>query len=463
MDNAKKEILKRNIDMKDAINKKLIAIVGTACGCVIAITGALVAVNNSINEEKEVAVVESQQLDDSKDAEMENTSIISDDVADLIPKSDEDKEDEGTPDKGSNIEDFGENAVVKCTRQIVTDPQTNVAVMSVLVPDGWSASCYVDWSTYCNEKIPGRAFVELRSPNGDIDIQYVSSMFFVQDSMDTYVGNYHKNVQDLLTELDYMNAQEYTQHMLGMSQISMKTSTEEYVDSDRQNKIKNMAYDEGVKRRDFIEQIFGPSYRSLGAFSVDLTDYDGRTYIQHGISDINGMEGYTETICEEFMYEITATTTIGAELVGYFSGNQITKYWEPYLFSIACFSDEQTYNDNRDLYRFLISNMILCKDFLYLNSILGSQYVEMATKYTIEITNYAHDVMMQYQQETMQQEDAWVQNFSDYIYDQTTYTMSDGYDVTVPTSADYVYSDGNDVIWSNTAFYDPGPGYEQIN
>ena len=41
--------------------------------------------------------------------------------------------------------------------------------------------------------------------------------------------------------------------------------------------------------------------------------------------------------------------------------------------------------------------------------------------------------------------------------------MSDGSDVAVPTSADYVYSDGNEVIWSNSAFYDPGPGYEQIN
>ena len=70
---------------------------------------------------------------------------------------------------------------------------------------------------------------------------------------------------------------------------------------------------------------------------------------------------------------------------------------------------------------------------------------------------------MQYQQETMQQEDAWVQNFSDYIYDQTTYTMTDGSEVAVPTSADYVYSDGNDVIWSNSAFYEPGPGYTRID
>ena len=454
--------------MKNTINKKLIAIVGTACACVIAITGTLVAVmnsNNSKSEEKEVASIESQKTDeDSKEAKTDNTSIIEDEVADIVPGYDEVEEDESNSEKGSNIENFGENEVVKCTRQIVIDPQTQVAVMSVLVPEGWSTSCYVDWTTYVNEKMPGRAFIELSSPNNDINVLYVSSMFFVQTNTDTYVGNYHKSVENLMTELDYMNAQDYTQHMLELSQISMQTSMEEYIDPDRQNKLKNMAYDEGLKRCDYLNQTIGASYgNSSMGYSVNLTDYDGRTYIQHGISNINGMECYTETICEEYMYETTETTTIGAELVGSFSFDSITKCWEPYLFSIANFADEQTYIDNCNLYRFLISNMILCKDFEYLNTILGGQYVEMATRYNLEITNYAHDVMMQYQQETMQQEDAWVQNFSDYIYDQTTYTMSDGSAVTVPTSADYVYSDGNEVIWSNSAFYDPGPGYEQIN
>ena len=438
--------------MKFEINKKLIIIVGAVCACLIVITA--VAVNVS-NRNKSNTVDNRTQVNDEIEDETINTA---ENIAGtgLVEDIDDSQQ-------GGNIEDFSGNEVVKCSRQVLTDPQTNVAVMSVLVPDGWNASCYVDWQTYVNENMPGRAFVELRSPNNDISILYASSMFFVQTNSDNYVGNYKRNIENLYTELDYMNAQDYTRHMLDMSQVSMKTSTEEYVDSDRQNKIKNMAYDEGVKRRDFIEQIFGPSYRSLGAFSVDLTDFDGQIYIQHGLSNKNGMEGYTETICEEYMYETTETTTIGAELVGSFSFDSVLKYWEPYLFAMANFSDEQTYIENHDLYRFLVSNMILCKDFEYLNRTLGSQYVEMATRANIEISNYAHDVMMQYQQETMQQEDAWVQNFSDYIYDQTTYTMADGADVTVPTSADYVYSDGNDVIWSNTAFFEPGPGYEQIN
>lgn len=94
---------------------------------------------------------------------------------------------------------------------------------------------------------------------------------------------------------------------------------------------------------------------------------------------------------------------------------------------------------------------------------LGSKYMEKAIQANIEITNYAYEIMSQSQQESMQQSDAFVNNFCDYIYDQTTYTMSDGSSVAVPTSADYVYSDGNDVIWTSSALFEPGAGYTQIN
>lgn len=442
-------------NMWNKINKQVIIITAVLCVCVISIFGTIESVKNNINKTAAKAIDSIQGKDN------DYIALSDENVDSIFPQMISDSFDESTD---SSSDYLSENDAIVCNRQIVVDPQTNVAVMSVLVPEGWSASCYVDWQTYVNEKMPGRAFVELRSPDNNICVQYVSSMFFVQYNSDRYVGNYHRSIENLMTELDYMNAQDYTQHMLDMSNISMKTSTEEYIDSARQNKIKNMAYEEGLKRCDYLDRMIGASYRnsSMG-YSVNLTDYDGRTYIQHGISNINGKDCYTETICEEYMYETTETTTIGAELVGSFNFEAITKYWEPYLFTVASFSDEQTYIDNCDLYRFLISNMILCKDFLYLNQILGSQYVEMATKYNLEITNYAHEVMMQYQQETMQQEDAWVKNFSDYIYDQTTYTMSDGAEVAVPTSADYVYSDGNNVIWSNSAMYEPGPEYTRIN
>ena len=83
----------------------------------------------------------------------------------------------------SDMSNFGENEVVKCQRQILTDPQTGVAVMSLLVPEGWKTSIQVDW-TYMNQTSPGRAFVVLSSPDEKIELSYVSHMSFVKTNAD---------------------------------------------------------------------------------------------------------------------------------------------------------------------------------------------------------------------------------------------------------------------------------------
>lgn len=451
--------------MKDRINKQVIAIVGTACVCAIAIVGAIVTVKNTNslrNDEKEVAVIESQKVDDSVADEKEHTSIIDEEVPDLITDDGNEDEDKNNPEQGSNIEEFGENEVVKCTRQILTDPQTQVAVMSVLVPEGWSATCNVDWS-FIDEYSPARAYVELQSPNGDIDIYYMSHMRFVQASDDTYIGRYNRNYMKMRTELDYMDAKSYTNHLLESAGIVMNSSVQTDINSRGEQKLRELAYSRGSNLENILKQAREGTVQTPGMdMYVEFSDYDAQVYVQNGWANQGGADFYVETICEEMMFELTSITTLTAptETLKF---EYPEKYWEPYLFTISSFADEQAYKDNFDMYRFLVSNMILCADFEYLNRMLGSQYVAKAIQANIEVSNYAHEVMMQYQQETMQQEDAWVQNFSDYIYDQTTYTMSDGSDVTVPTSADYVYSDGNEVIWSNSAFYDPGPGYDQIN
>ena len=47
--------------------------------------------------------------------------------------------------------------------------------------------------------------------------------------------------------------------------------------------------------------------------------------------------------------------------------------------------------------------------------------------------------------------------FSDYIFDQNDYTLSDGSSVQISTSYDYVYEGDNGVVYySNSAFTQPG-------
>ena len=124
--------------MKKDINKRIILIVALACICLIVIVATLVFVRNRAGSNDEEKIIDSN---------------------------------------------YGENEVVKCQRQILTDPQTGVAVMSLLVPEGWKTSIQVDW-TYMNQTSPGRAFVVLSSPDEKIELSYVSHMSFVQTNAD---------------------------------------------------------------------------------------------------------------------------------------------------------------------------------------------------------------------------------------------------------------------------------------
>ena len=49
------------------------------------------------------------------------------------------------------------------------------------------------------------------------------------------------------------------------------------------------------------------------------------------------------------------------------------------------------------------------------------------------------------------------ERFTDYIFDQNDYTLSDGTHVKIPTSYDYVYEGDNNVVYfSDSAFPEPG-------
>lgn len=452
--------------MKQNNNKAVIAII-TVCICIIAAVGIVIGVTKGKNKKKSekytgTSVGTNNHNSTAEDGIHVGLNLGTGNVTGHTTENTTEDIIEIPETTASNIEDFDENEVVLCERKILTDPTTGVAVMSLLVPQGWNSSVQVDWS-YVNQTSPGRAFVVLSSPDEKISITYVSHMPFVQTNSDNYVGNYNMNYMGVATELDYMTAYEYSMHMLERGKVTMLTSESTYIDSTKLDNIYNYAYQLGFNEYQYVKESVDYTMQGVTTMwaSVDLTDYDGQVCIQHGTSNINGKSGYTETICEEIMYEIT-TTNYTSTAMGVLEYPSIVKTWNPYLFTIANFSDEATYIENYDLYRFLVANMVLCADFEYLNFVLGSQYVEQAVQANIEVTNYAYDVMNQYQQETMQQEEAFVNNFSDYIYDQTTYTLSDGAQVAVPTSADYVYSNGSDVVWSNTASYEPGSDYVQI-
>ena len=60
-------------------------------------------------------------------------------------------------------------------------------------------------------------------------------------------------------------------------------------------------------------------------------------------------------------------------------------------------------------------------------------------------------------EETEKGDDYDDERFTDYLFDQNDYTLSDGSHVKVPTDYDYVYEgDGGVVYYSDSAFSQPG-------
>lgn len=133
--------------MKKDINKRIILIVALACICLIVIVATLVSVRNRAGSNDEEKIIDSNYE--------ANGSAVSD-------IGDYDNEDASELDINDNfnsdMSNFGENEVVKCQRQILTDPQTGVAVMSLMVPEGWKTSIQVDWTSI---SIPMNSMMEI--------------------------------------------------------------------------------------------------------------------------------------------------------------------------------------------------------------------------------------------------------------------------------------------------------------
>ena len=61
------------------------------------------------------------------------------------------------------------------------------------------------------------------------------------------------------------------------------------------------------------------------------------------------------------------------------------------------------------------------------------------------------------QEETAKGDDYSEERFSDYIFDQNDYTLSDGSHVKVPTNYEYVWEGDNGMVYySDSAFAQPG-------
>lgn len=185
-------------------------------------------------------------------------------------------------------------------------------------------------------------------------------------------------------------------------------------------------------------------------------DWSEMTAAQRVYSVVNdGVEYAICILCEVKGYQITTA--------GYgYSDTSI--YWEiPGYYVLVCpMSDYDEYHDNH--FQMFIDNTKVNDEFLAFNESLAADIADTvisnwnmqcaaSSAYASAMTAMTFaSVESQMNYGTYSSD-----RFSDYIFDQNDYTLSDGTSVQISTSYDYVYEGDNGVVYySNSAFDQPG-------
>ena len=131
--------------------------------------------------------------------------------------------------------------------------------------------------------------------------------------------------------------------------------------------------------------------------------------------------------------------------------------WEvPFCYSIICPQDR--WDAYRPVFDQFVENTSVSDEFTAANDRLSRELIAILTG-QISLSPgaaYSEDVM---RQEAGSGDSYDGERFTDYLFDQNDYTLSDGTHVKVSTEYDYVYQlDNGNVLYTDSALYEPGGG-----
>ena len=170
---------------------------------------------------------------------------------------------------------------------------------------------------------------------------------------------------------------------------------------------------------------------------------------------LNGVECAICVLCEVKAYQITTA--------GYgFSDTSIYWYIPGYYIMVCPMSDYEENHDN--IFQVFIDNTKVNDEFVDFNEAIAREISsDVINNWNMQCAaSSAYAAAMQAMtfasvESNMNYGSYSSDQFSDYIFDQNDYTLSDGSSVQISTSYDYVYEGDNGVVYySNSAFTQPG-------
>ena len=446
------------------VNKKAILIASCIAAAVLAICIVVVVVVNSVN----VAVEMAKSNTDSKGSSSEYNADENDgneleDYSDF--DSDNDYEEDLTDydlngtDTGPAISDA---KVVNLNKMILRD-NLYIDSISLYLPDGWNAGVRSDYRI--SARYPLQSKVEIVSDSGDCG-RIVLTPFTYLDKVncDTKSQNYEENsILDYSTCLKYHNASDFTDYYL--SSLGYKWVEYESSPVDRAiiDKLEAPLRKQAEACLDTAKINY---YAQVGVFGNNEAtfslDYEGTISQKTGIIT-NGSENlYAKTYC---VGELCGST-IDGWLIGpteKFPLKYQYDFWSHKGVSIYWAVDQETYNENEELAQFIIDNVATTKMYQQVEQRMINEMIPRVKAGQTELANYAQQCIQSVQSSFNETNDRVMQEWDDYLLDQDRYMASDGTEIIVPTTAEYVYYNGDSVAWADNASYEPEAGYEQIN
>ena len=308
----------------------------------------------------------------------------------------------------------------------------NMIIGRCTVPSNYTVQSQTSCCTRSQSiEFPWFLLVGAESPDG-IGLVYCSPQtYFDNGSGTSQDGSYVS--QYMMPALHYMNASEYCDFFVaGMNQ-----------------------YASGIW---LVEENSFPELQSLLRQSADAYKNDlNRVSAGSGIS-VSQVERamamrvyYIESAGQDPYYFAVAVSTLGVwnELTGAFgTWNAYTVWNVPYIYAMIC--PASIWEANRDVFTVFSGNTSVTDQFLSANQRLSTDLLSIMTGIDLSGgSDYSKKILAE---ETSKGNDYNEERFSDYMFDQNDYTLSDGSHVKVSTAYDYVWtgSDGN-VYYSNSA------------
>lgn len=319
----------------------------------------------------------------------------------------------------TNIEvETKDSSAVYYTVQTLYEPTYGIKTAYALVPYGWKASVSVQWGM-CSSMYPAVATIKLVSPDNGAMIEIVSTMGYLQMARNGYWVPEGTYIDLYNIYLNYRNAHNYNDYILGLLGY------------------KGTILNEEKPTYDFQLALNGEANTLLSV----LSSINGTT----GKQCEGSYEKTSYFITEGNAYEVVISSAVimAETLNGLFD----TYQWiVPYTATFTAYN-EDAYSNYYRVFDNVVGNSNFSNEFIFVVQKNAEYINEMIHNYLMEkvYSPSSGDITSWDGQYQETEADKIINAWSDVITERDEYTTLDGKSIKVSTQYDSVYQDGDNI------------------